>query len=104
MSQAASGALTWRPMTDADLAGVLQVAAEAFPDHPEDRACFENRLGLYPAGCRVLADEAGEVAGYLVSYPWVLDAAPDLNALLPGLPEAPEVLYLHDLALASRAR
>ncbi|MFN3815856.1 GNAT family N-acetyltransferase [Brevundimonas sp.] len=104
MSQAATGALMWRPMTDADLDGVVAVAAEAFPDHPEDRVCFANRLGLYPAGCRILADGTGGVAGYLISYPWVLDAAPDLNALLPGLPEAPEVFYLHDLALASRAR
>ncbi|MFN4295356.1 MAG: GNAT family N-acetyltransferase [Brevundimonas sp.] len=104
MSKAAFGALTWRPMTDADLDGVVQVAAEAFPDHPEDRACFANRLDLYPAGCRVLVDESGLVAGYLVSYPWMLDAAPALNALLPALPKAPEVYYLHDLALASGAR
>jgi len=104
LSQTESGAPIWRPMTEADLDGVLQVAAEAFPDHPEDRACFANRLDLYPAGCRVLAEGAGQVSGYLVSYPWMLDAAPALNVLLPGLPEAPEVYYLHDLALASRAR
>ena len=96
--------LRWQPMTGADLDGVVAVAAEAFPNHPEERACFANRLALYPQGCKVLADDAGWVAGYLVSYPWMMDAAPPLNVLLPGLPEAPEVYYLHDLALASSAR
>ena len=38
--------LNWRPMTEADLDGVTAVAGEAFPNHPEDRACFANRLGL----------------------------------------------------------
>lgn len=96
--------LTWRPMTVADLDGVVEVAREAFPNHPEDRACFANRLALYPAGCKVLTDEGGQVAGYLVGYPWRLDEPPALNALLPALPEAPEAYYLHDLALAATAR
>lgn len=103
-SEAALSGLNWRPMTEADLDGVTAVADEAFPNHPEDRACFANRLGLYPGGCWVLADEDGAVAGYLVSHPWRLDEAPALNAPLPRLPEAPDVYYLHDLALASQAR
>jgi GNAT superfamily N-acetyltransferase len=98
------GGLSWRPMTEADLDGVVAVAAGAFPDHPEDRACFANRLALHPAGCKVLADGAGGVAGYLVAYPWRADDAPALNTLLPGLPEAPEAYYLHDLALTPAAR
>lgn len=96
--------LSWRPMTEADLDGVAVVAAGAFPDHPEDRACFANRLALHPAGCKVLADEAGEVAGYLISYPWRADDAPALNTLLPRLPGRAEVYYLHDLALTPAAR
>ena len=81
-------------MTPSALDGVVRVASEAFPNHPEDRACFADRLRLYPSGCQVLADESGVVAGYLVAYPWRLDA----------LPETPDVLYLHDLALAHAAR
>lgn len=96
--------LSWRPMAEADLDGVVAVAAGAFPDHPEDRACFVNRLALHPAGCKVLADEAGGVAGYLISYPWRADDAPALNVVLSGLPEAPKVYYLHDLALTPAAR
>ena len=91
-------------MTSSDLDGVVQVAAEAFPNHPEDRDCFADRLRLYPAGCRVLADESGAVAGYLVAYPWRLDDAPPLNTRLATLPGSPDVLYLHDLALVGAAR
>lgn len=96
--------LHWRPMIPGDLDGVVEVAAEAFPNHPEDRACFADRLSLYPAGCRVLVGAEGAVAGYLVAYPWRLDDAPALNTRLGALPETPDVLYLHDLALAHAAR
>ena len=40
--------LTWRPMTPDDLDGVVAVAQLSFPDHPEERACFANRLELHP--------------------------------------------------------
>ena len=42
--------LTWRPMAQGDLDGVVAVARLAFPDHPEDRACFAERLDLNPCG------------------------------------------------------
>lgn len=89
----------WRPMTQADLDGVVEVAKLSFLDHPEDRECFANRLQLNPAGCHVLVDEAGTVSGYLVAYPWKRNAAPALNTLIEALPEPAEVVYLHDLAI-----
>lgn len=95
--------MTWRAMTRDDIDGVVEVAAIAFPNHFEDRACFENRLALWPQGCFVLADDMG-VAGYLFAYPWRADAAPALNAVIPGIPPDAEVLYLHDLALHPRGR
>ena len=98
------GRLNWRPMTEADLDGVVAVAAEAFPDHFEDRACFAERLALFPQGCRVLGDETAGVHGYLFAYPWRADAAPPLNALIGALPRDASVLYLHDLALSPTAR
>lgn len=93
----------WRPMAEADLDGVVETARLSFPDHPEDRACFENRLTLNPGGCFVLEDAAG-VCGYLIAYPWRRDSAPALNALIAYLPGDADVLYLHDLALHPRAR
>jgi len=96
--------LSWRAMTAGDLDGVVAVAAEAFPDHFEDRACFAERLSLFPEGCRVLGDRSSAVRGYLFAYPWKADTAPPLNSLIGALPAGADVLYLHDLALADRAR
>jgi len=91
-------------MVEHDLDGVVTVARVAFPDHFEDRACFAERLALYPAGCRVLADPAGRVLGYGIAYPWVRDAMPPLGALIGALPDSRELIYLHDLALLPDAR
>lgn len=96
--------LVWRPMTEADLDGVVAVAAEAFPDHFEERACYAERLALFPRGCQALADGAGSVHGYAFAYPWQADAAPPLNVLIGALPSNAEVLYLHDFALLKSAR
>lgn len=96
--------MDWRPMTPADLDGVVEVARLSFPDHIEDRACFENRLALNPAGCFVLSDDAGAVRGYMVAYPWTRGSAPALNTLIPALPAGADLVYLHDLALHPDAR
>lgn len=94
----------WRAMTDRDLDGVVAVARVAFPDHFEDRACFAERLALYPRGCRVLADDRDRVVGYGIAYPWVAGSMPPLNARIGALPEAAELIYLHDLALLPETR
>jgi len=95
--------MRWRAMTADDLDGVVAVARVAFPDHPEDRPCFAERLALAPDLCFVLV-EGGDVAGYLVAYPWPLGSIPPLNSLLGALPEVRDALYLHDLALRPDAR
>ena len=96
--------LAWRPMRSGDLDAVVRVAAAGFPDHFEDRVCFENRLALYPRGCFVLASEGEEAVGYLVAYPWVRAAAPALNSLIGALPVRAELIYLHDLAIDPTVR
>lgn len=95
--------MEWRPMTAADLDQVAAVAAVGFPDHFEDRACFENRLTLHPQGCFALAD-GDRIAGYLIAYPWRPDATPTLNARIAEIPGDAAVMYLHDLALTPDAR
>jgi ribosomal protein S18 acetylase RimI-like enzyme len=91
-------------MAEADLDAVCAVARTAFPNHPEDREVFANRLALNPRGCFVLAAGDEQALGYLIAYPWRLDDAPPLNTVVGQLPDAPNVLYLHDLALAPEAR
>jgi GNAT superfamily N-acetyltransferase len=94
----------WRGMETGDLDGVVRVARVAFPDHFEDRACFAERLELYPKGCFTLAEPEGDVLGYLIAYPWTARGAPPLNTLIHALPADAALLYLHDLALHPDAR
>jgi GNAT superfamily N-acetyltransferase len=42
--------------------------------------------------------------GYAISYPWRIDSAPPLNALIDEIPADADVIYLHDLALHPEAR
>lgn len=93
----------WRGMTAADLDGVVAVAAVAFPEHPESRACIAQRLALFPALCLTL-DDGGTVAGYCIAYPWPEGAIPPLDTLLDALPEDRSAFYVHDLALLPKAR
>ena len=90
-------------MQPGDLDRVTEIAAVGFPEHFEGRDCFENRLGLNPAGCFVL-ESGGDLEGYLVAYPWRVDAAPALNTLIEAIPVDADVLYLHDLALTPAVR
>ena len=96
--------LQWRPMRPTDIDAVVEVARLSFPDHFEDRACFQNRLALYPRGCFVLAESEGAARGYLIAYPWKAESAPPLNTVIEGLPAEPDLIYLHDLALHPEAR
>jgi ribosomal protein S18 acetylase RimI-like enzyme len=94
----------WRAMTGADLAAVAQLEAACHaPLPPEGEALFAERLALFPAGCLAAEDGAG-LAGYAVAHPWRQGSAPALGERLGALPAAPDVLHLHDLALAPRAR
>ena len=86
-------------MRRADLAAVTALADRIHVDHPEQPAIFAERLKLFPAGCRVLAQDA-VVVGYAIAHPGRLGAPPPLDTLLDGLPEAADCLYLHDIALA----
>jgi ribosomal protein S18 acetylase RimI-like enzyme len=95
--------LAWRQMEEGDLEGVVAVARIAFPDHFERRACFEERLALFPQGCFVLA-VAEAVQGYLIAYPWPLGSVPPLDSLLGSLPDDGGAWYLHDLAFHPDAR
>lgn len=100
----ATGKPGWRRMAAGDVDGVERIARLAFPDHYEARACFAERLSLYPRGCFVLASDADEVVGYLIAYPWLRDTAPLLNSLIHRLPDGADLLYLHDLALHPELR
>ncbi len=73
------------------------------PLPPEGEALFAERLALFPAGCLVVSDDAG-LAAYVVSHPWRIGGPPKLGERLGMLPDSPDCLHLHDIAIAQRAR
>lgn len=95
--------LTWRLMTPSDIAAAHALSEIVHPGYPEDRAVFEERQRLYPAGCFVLTSDT-ELFGYALSHPYVKDSAPALNSLLGALPPACDTYYLHDIAILPEAR
>jgi hypothetical protein len=90
-------------MSAADLPPVMAVAEKVHPAFPEDREVFAERLRLYAAGCLVF--HAGEdIAGYVVSHPWLAMNPPALNSRLGMLPDHAETYYVHDVALLPELR
>lgn len=93
----------WRPLSPADLPAVTAIAEAVHPGYPERPAIFAERLSLFPEGC-FLAEADGAPAGYALAHPWMEGAPPALDTLLGRLPDRPDCLYLHDVALLPAAR
>jgi ribosomal protein S18 acetylase RimI-like enzyme len=88
-------------MAARDLNAVAAIERENHsPLPPEDLPVFANRLALFPAGCLVVGDPVG---GYAIAHPWA-GPAPPLGAVLEALPDAPDRLFLHDVALRPELR
>jgi GNAT superfamily N-acetyltransferase len=93
----------WRQARDADIEAISRIADKIHPQLPESPAAFAEKLQLFPQGCFVLAPH-GDVAGYGISYPWMLDHIPSLSTLLRALPVWPNCLFVHDVAIVPEAR
>lgn len=93
----------WRAMTTSDLPAVLKVADIVHVDYPESEAVFAERLALFPAGCWVASD-GNRILGYTITHPGIQGKPPALDSLLVSLPDTPDCLYMHDVALLPEAR
>lgn len=93
----------WRALRRSDIAEVDRIARRVHPSVPERPEIFAEKLALFPLGCFAL-ERAGDVLGYALAHPWTLDDIPRLDTLLTALPDAPDCLYLHDIALVPEAR
>lgn len=96
--------MRWRAMTPDDIPAVANLAIAVHADYPENASVFAACARLYPAGCHVLAQEDGAIAGYLISHPGRLETPSVLDVPLAALPEPQDCYYLHDLALGAAAR
>lgn len=90
-----------RAMQAQDIPAVLAIQAECYSDVlPEDENVIRARLQAAPDFAWVAEDVHG-VCAYLVTYPSALGKVTPLSGLFQ-LPDQPDTLYLHDLAVASR--
>jgi predicted N-acetyltransferase YhbS len=90
------------PMAEADLDGVLAVQAACYPSAMQEGAdVVRARLRTSPDTVLVARDADG-VCAYLFAYPSRLGKVTPLGGEFPVL-QAPDTLYLHDLAVAPRA-
>jgi len=88
-------------MLPADLAAVAAIERDSHtPLPPEGEKVFADRLNLFPAGSFVVGDPVG---GYAIAHFWA-GPAPPLGAVLEALPDAPDHLFLHDVALRPALR
>ncbi|MGO8839488.1 MAG: GNAT family N-acetyltransferase [Limisphaerales bacterium] len=93
----------WLPILPADLDSVNRLADSIHTTLPERPEVFEEKVRLFPKGCKKFVLN-GNMVGYGISHPWMLNTIPPLNKFLKNLPEKPECLYLHDIVIAPGAR
>lgn len=90
------------PMAEADLDAVLAVQAACYPPAMQEAAhVVRARLNASPDTVLVARDAHG-VCAYLFAYPSRLGKVTPLSGDF-SVPETPDTLYLHDLAVAPRA-
>lgn len=97
------GAADWRIADRRDLDVIMAIQDVVHALKPERREVMAERMAFSPQTCRML-DEGGRLSGYAFSFPYRLDDAPALDALLGTLPPDPDCFYVHDVALLPQAR
>ena len=93
----------WRRAADADLDAILAVQARVHTIAPESRAVFASKREAFPSGTLVF-DPGGAVLGYGIFHPGTVGDVPALHALPFRIPERPDCLFIHDVALLPEAR
>ena len=91
-------------MTSAHLGAVVRVQAEAFSeDLRETPAVFADRLARFGQHFRVGVVD-GQVAAYLICFPWKMGETPVNNQKFPASLPEPDCFYIHDIAIVPEAR
>ncbi len=88
-----------RPLQREDLPHVLLVQEDCYPRSLlEGEEAFACKLLLFPEGCLgAFAD--GRLVGYVFAHPWSSGEFVPLHEELSSLPETPDCVYIHDLAV-----
>lgn len=95
--------IKWLPLLESDISKVDRIARQVHPTLPERPEIFAEKLRLFPGGCfKFMFD--GKMHGYALSHPWMLYSIPPLDDFLHTLPDNPDCLYIHDVAVLPQAR
>lgn len=87
-----------RPLTDADVAGLMAVQEACYGTHYlESAAVYRARIAS-DAQCSLVAVQGGRVLAYLAAYASVLGCITPLHGDFVAS-AAPNTLYLHDMAV-----
>jgi GNAT superfamily N-acetyltransferase len=95
---------SWRPLLPEDSGFVSEIADAIHTDLPERREVFEEKIRLYPSGCWKRLSPSGKIVGYGIAHTWTLHIIPPLDEFLSELPQSPDCIYVHDVALRPEAR
>jgi ribosomal protein S18 acetylase RimI-like enzyme len=93
----------WRPVRPTDLDAINLIADEIHTSLPERSEVFEEKCRLFPEGCFALVREE-EVLGYGISHLWQIGDIPHLDTFLRKLPDSPNCIFIHDVAVLPQAR
>lgn len=93
-----------RRLAEGDIAHVLSVQKACYrPELIESDATFLRKMAMFPDGCWGAFHSVG-LAGYVFGHPWVRGRPVPLNSSDYGLPQDPDCMYLHDLAVLPTMR
>ncbi|HEX2958705.1 MAG TPA: GNAT family N-acetyltransferase [Chitinispirillaceae bacterium] len=95
--------MIWQPLTTSDIPSVQAIAAQVHPDLFERPEIFQEKLELFPQGCKKLLCN-NQFAGYGFAHPWRLYSIPQLDTFIDRIPAEPDCIYIHDVAILPHAR
>lgn len=95
---------TIRLIEPADIQAIASIQDSCYDDALyEENALMSRRLAAQPQSCWVAENRAQEVLAYLLSYPSLDNKVAPLGSDFPVY-KAPQLLYLHDMAVSPKAR
>ena len=96
--------MTFRRLVPRDLSAIGALEAEAYlPSLHVSEAAFLRLIELCPDGAVGCFDEDG-LCGYAFGVPLTSGSTLDLRVPLPAIPDAPDIFYIHDVAVSERCR
>lgn len=96
--------MTLRPLTRHDIEALHHLEAAAYlPSLHESDAAFLRLIELFPDGAIGCFDDEG-LCGYALGVPLTSGSVLELQSPLDRIPDAADMFYVHDVAVAKRCR